>query len=278
MELLSIPLLLNERTDLLWTFLLLVSRFTGLLMLLPGLGMGVQGLAVRLPAILILAFVSVTVSPVALLPVNPIMMGVQIASELMLGAVLGSIPMMMVAGVQMAAQLASTSMGLNASNLIDPTLGIQAADLARIFGDVVIIMFLFIGGHHVVIHAAAGLGEQIIPGTFIIGESSLQLFIERSAHIFEMGLLLSSPVIVALLLTQFVMGLITRAVPTVNVFIMSFPLTIAIGLVLSILAFPDIMKVMQREITGVENAIEVALQDTSMKPIPAAASSTAQKP
>ena len=41
--------------------------------------------------------------------------------------------------------------------------------------------------------------------------------------------MLSAPVMVALLLTQFVMGLISQAVPTVNIFIVSFPLTIGIG-------------------------------------------------
>ena len=70
----------------------------------------------------------------------------------------------------------------------------------------------------------------------------------------------ASPVIVALLLTNFVMGLITKAVPQVNIFIVSFPLTIGIGLVLSALSLPEIMVLFDREIAGIESTIAVLLE------------------
>ena len=74
--------------------------------------------------------------------------------------------------------------------------------------------------------------------------------------------MVSIPVIVALLLTQFVMGLISRTVPTVNIFIVSFPLTISIGLVVTVLAMPDIMVFIRREFAGLEGTLLALLEDT----------------
>jgi flagellar biosynthesis protein FliR len=119
----------------------------------------------------------------------------------------------------------------------------------------VVLLFLLLGGHHVVIYAVSGFSGQIIPGTFLSQGNSVELFVDRTADIFRVGALVASPVIVALLLTQFVMGMISKAVPTVNIFIVSFPLTIGIGLALSVLALPTMVKFTSQELTGIENTL-----------------------
>ncbi len=56
----------------------------------------------------------------------------QITSEFLLGLVIGIIPFLIVVGAQLAGQLSSMTMGLNASGLIDPSLGVPAlSDLSR---------------------------------------------------------------------------------------------------------------------------------------------------
>jgi flagellar biosynthetic protein FliR len=233
------------------------------MVLLPGIGMGERGIVVRSSAVIVLASVSTITSPRAEVPSDLALMLASAGSEYLLGSMLGLIPMLLIAGVQTAAQLASTSMGVGMGNVMDPTLGMQTSDLSRILGDISIVIFLLLGGHHVLIHAAAGLGGQIVPGTFIVGERSLGIMLDRTAYIFEIGVTLSAPVIVALLLTQFMLGLVSKAVPTVNIFIVSFPLTIGIGLILTILAFPDMADIVQREITGIENAAQAVLSDAA---------------
>jgi flagellar biosynthetic protein FliR len=64
--------------------------------------------------------------------------------------------------------------------------------------------------------------------------------------------MIAAPVIVALLLTNFVMGLISKAVPTVNIFIISFPLTIGIGFFLTMFALPEVAYFLQREMMELE--------------------------
>lgn len=263
-EILSVPGAILANLPSLWTFFLLFTRFTAFMLLVPGLGMGERGLLVRFPAILVLSVASMYSSPTAELPANAIWMAVGFVSEILLGAAMGLIPMMIIAMVQTGVQLASTTMGLGMGNLIDPTLGVQVSDVTRIVGDLCIITFMTLGGHHVLVYAASGMGGQIVPGSFFITDFTMDLLVSRSAEILRFGVILSAPVVVALLLTNFVLGLITKAVPTVNIFIVSFPLTIGIGLVLTGLALPDLTLEFSRQVKGIENQVLELTRDTAL--------------
>lgn len=254
-EILAVPHALLANIDSAWTFLLLMARYSALMVLLPGIGMGERGLITRFPAIIVLSAASMLSSPKATIPSDIVLMGAALTSEYIFGTILGLIPKFLISGIHNAMQLASTTMGLGMGNLIDPTLGVQSSDISRIVGDICIVLFLLLGGHYVIIHAAAGLGGTLVPGTFILNEYSLDLVIDRSAAIFETGVILAAPVLVALMLTNFVMGVITKAVPTVNIFIVSFPLTIGIGLILTVLALPDITTVFKRQVLSIESQV-----------------------
>jgi flagellar biosynthetic protein FliR len=244
-----------DNLDMIWSFILLVVRYSIVFTILPGLGGGPQGLTIRIPAILVLSFASINESALAEIPANIAVMLLEVCSEVFLGLAIGLIPAMLIAGIQTAGHLASTTMGLGASQLIDPTMGISVTSLSRIFGDLAILVFLITGGHLMVIHTISGLGGEIVPGAFIITDFSVDVLIQRGARIFYVGVMVSAPIIVALLLTQFVMGLISKAIPTVNIFIVSFPLTIGIGLILSILALPDMVRFLGHELYSMEQEI-----------------------
>ncbi len=258
-DFLKINHILQSRVDLLWTFMLLIMRFSGVIMVLPGIGNGVSGMRVRATAILMFSMAATFSSPVAILPDSIAGLLIQGASEALLGLVIGLLPALIVSGVQTAGTLSSTTMGLGAAQLVDPTFGGSVTSLARIFGDIAILLFLLMGGHHAIIYAASGVSHGLVPGTFLIDSHSVDLLINRTGDIFRLGVLVSAPVIVALLLTQFVMGLITKAVPQVNIFIVSFPLTIGIGLVLSALSLPEIIVFLQKELQTIDASLAVLL-------------------
>ena len=86
---------------------------------------------------------------------------------------------------------------------------------------------------------------------FRLDESILEFLVKRVGHIFEAGVILSVPVVVSLLLTQFVMGLISKAVPSINIFIISFPITIGIGLILISMSLPEMAKIITDEFNSI---------------------------
>jgi flagellar biosynthetic protein FliR len=257
----SLALQIYGNIDRTFTFFLLVVRFSTALFLLPGLGSSARGIVIKYPLILMFALLSCITSPVVKLPTDLALMLGMFISEGMLGACLAAVPLVMIAAIQNAGQLASTSMGLQAGALMDPTTGTQISELSRILGDLAILAFLFVGGHHVILYGVSGLGGQFIPGTFLIGEATLDYYINATAAVFNYGLLFASPVVVALLLTNFVMGLVSKAVPTVNIFIISYPLTIGIGLILMMLMLPEVLRAFEPMLTSLESIVLVILQD-----------------
>jgi flagellar biosynthesis protein FliR len=259
LEFLSIPEFLLGNVSVAWTFLLLMTRYSACMIIVPGLGAGVQGLTVRMPAVLVFAYVSLQVSPLAIMPVNFVDLIVQVIAEILTGYFIGMVPQLVVASAQLAGQLASTSMGFGAAQLIDPSSGAQLSELSKILSDIIIVLFFAVSGHHLIIYTLSGLSGTIPPGELIIQARSIEVLINRSQVIFETGLLVATPVIVALLLTQFLMGLITKAVPQVNIFIVSFPLTIGIGLILTIITLPGLISFVKKDMTGIENVLYYGL-------------------
>lgn len=249
-----------ERIDVAWTFLLLLTRYTAFMMLAPGLGGGMMGLVIRYPGAVMLALATLHPTEAVLVPSDMGMMTAQLVSEVLLGLVVALVPMTIVAGASTAGHLASGTMGLNGAQLVDPSTQTALPDLARIYSDFAIVAFLLVGGHYVAIAELAGLGEAITPGTFVFSASGLDAIISQTARIFQIGCLIAAPVIVALLLTNFVMGIISKAVPTINIFIISFPLTIGVGLFISILALPEVAYLLGREFGRLEEVLAVVLR------------------
>jgi flagellar biosynthetic protein FliR len=238
---------LLSRLDVGWTFLLLMTRYLVFLMLIPGLGGGMAGVVVRYPAAMALAMVSLKMEQVAGVPAHAVDMILQLGAEVVLGAIVGMTPMLIVAGAQTAGHLATATMGLNGAQMFDPATHAQLSDLSRLYSDLTILLFLALGGHYVALAELSGLTEAIRPGSFVLSGEGLSTLIDQSARIFQIGCLIAAPVIVALLLTNFVMGIISKAIPTVNIFIISFPLTIGVGFAISILAIPEIAHMLERE-------------------------------
>ena len=261
------PNLLLQNLNWAWTFFLLAARFSGVLLFLPGLSAGMAGLAVRLPAILVFAFATLISSPKVAVPANSLEIAIQIISEFMFGSMIGLLPLLIIAGVQTAAGISSTTMGLQASQLIDPTMQVSAPDLARIFGDLSILIFLSLGGHYFIFYAASGLAGLLEPGTFFVTGKAIDVFVNHSADIFKIGVLFSAPVMVALLVTNVVLGLISRAIPTVNVFIISFPITIGVGLVLSVFLFAELLPFLKPWISRLDSDVRQIIDSVLLEKV-----------
>jgi flagellar biosynthetic protein FliR len=82
--------------------------------------------------------------------------------------------------------------------------------------------------------------ETIPVGMAFIGETAFGDLIEWSAMIFLGGLLLALPVMVALLLVNIGVGVVTRAAPSLNIFAVGFPVFLLTGFSVFILSMAGI--------------------------------------
>ena len=219
-----------------------------------------MGMALRYPATLVLALVSLSPASLAIVPSNAAVMAGQLVSEVCFGAVVALVPLLIISGAQVAGHIASGTMGLNGAQLFDPTSQAALSDLSRIYSDVAVLVFLLLGGHYVAITELSGMASAVKPGGFELSSSGLGVLIDQSARVFQVGCLIAAPVIVALLLTNFVMGIISKAIPTLNIFVVSFPLTIGVGFAISVLALPEVGLLLQREVTELPTILSRVLR------------------
>jgi flagellar biosynthetic protein FliR len=92
-------------------------------------------------------------------------------------------------------------------------------------------MFLSMNGHLLYFQTLAQSFTAIpVSATPLAAQSWLNLT-RLGAVIFSSGLLLALPVIVALMITNFALAVLTRAAPQLNIFALGFPLTLMGGFI-----------------------------------------------
>jgi flagellar biosynthetic protein FliR len=247
-------MLLNEinlfDASVLWSWFLLFIRLTGVFQSLPGLGTEEVPVTFRVPLTMLLAAVITLSGAKAHYPEHVAEGILMLTVEYILGFLLGSIPGMIVAGLSLSGQVAATAIGLNQASTIDPSLGESVTTLARIQALIAVVLFLLVDGHHAVIRAAASVREDV--GLFRPGMAIAEIFLVRFIHTFELAISVAAPMIVVTLLTQFVLGLLTRFVPQINVFIMSLPLTILVGLFVFSFTLAQMVRHVEKEYGEIE--------------------------
>ncbi|MGX2041275.1 flagellar biosynthetic protein FliR [Methylocaldum sp. MU1018] len=133
------------------------------------------------------------------------------------------------------------SMGLGFASMIDPQTGVQVPVIARFYQILATLLFLALDGHLVLIRLLVD-SFQILPvgfeGLSADGMRRLALWASRS---FAAGVLLSLPLVTALLLVNLGFGVASRAAPQLNIFSVGFPISLGLGLFLIGISLPDVL-------------------------------------
>lgn len=153
-----------------------------------------------------------------------------VARELIVGTFLGFVVVAAFAAVRGAGELVGAEMGLSMSALLDPTTGRVTPVVATLYQTIAGLIFLAVGAHRWVVAGLARSFERIPVGTFEIGPDPATGVVQLLRGLFEAGITLGAPVLVAMFLVTVVMGLLSRAVPQLNVLDVGFALRVALAL------------------------------------------------
>lgn len=169
--------------------------------------------------------------------------------ELVLGLSMGFLTTFIFHAVTIAGELVAMAMGLSSAQVFNPSLNMQQSSVSQLYFFLSAFLFLAIRGHH---YFLMGLVESFktIPLSVILPRlSTLAEFTLIGQKIMEVGLLLSAPVLVSILVINFSMGVMGRAVPQINVLITSLPVNALAGFAILILALPFFLDGLRTQIT-----------------------------
>ncbi len=158
--------------------------------------------------------------------------------EILSGLVLGALTFLFFSIFQTAGQLIDVPMGFGVVNFLDPNMGGQVPLMGRFHFTLTVVMFLMLNGHHIIIRALAESYKLIPVGEIILTDKTIEQYLYWFGETFYISVQLALPVIAAMLLVDVGLGLLNRAVPQINVFIVGFPAKIAIGMALVALGLP----------------------------------------
>lgn len=225
-------------TAFLWPF----TRIAALIAAAPVLGHTAIPARVKIG---LAAFMTLIVAPT--LPVMPQATvfsanGVWIlVTQLLIGAALGFTMQLVFAAVEMAGTLVGLQMGLGFATFFDPGSNASSQVISSFLNMIAMLAFLAYNGHLQVIAALIESFQSMPVAAALIGPHGLHAVVQWGGAIFSAGLLLSLPIVIALLVANLSLGILNRAAPQIGVFQIGFSVTLMVGMLLLMLMLPNMI-------------------------------------
>jgi len=223
----------------LYTFIWPLARITAALMTVPVISVEAANSRVRLMLSLALAAL---VFPMFNWPtVDPMSArGIAIlVNEIAIGIIIGLVLQVATASLLLAGQTISSSMGLSIATLLDPTFG-NVPTIAQMLLILGTLIFLGMGGHLLIVSILFDSFSMLPVGQHLLTLESIHSLLIWSSMIFVGALLISLPLMASLLLINLGLGVVTRAAPSLNIFVVGLPATILAGFLLMIISLDSI--------------------------------------
>jgi len=153
-----------------------------------------------------------------------------IASEILVGLLLGGGARLMMSALQVAGATVGIASGLGFAQQIDPLASQTAAIFSGFFSLMGVVLIMQAGLHRIMIEAAADSYTIFPPGQLPpIGDASM-FVIDAVANAFRLGIQIAAPVLIFSLIFNMSLGLVARLLPQIQVFMIAMPLSVLLGL------------------------------------------------
>ena len=211
--------------------LLLSTRFSMVFLMSPLFAMGRVPVKFRLILLISLSLLLVSLGAASDMP-DAYTLGMLtqlMLAELVLGGMLAFGIFTAFAAFQFGGRVIDLQMGFGVAGLVDPSTNTQSPLIGTSLNLMGVIAFFLLDGHHLVLQGLALSVEAIPPGSTLVLPDG-QAVLAQFGVMFSLGFALVAPVIITLLLIDVAMAVGARTMPQVNMFIMSFPVKIFVGL------------------------------------------------
>lgn len=158
--------------------------------------------------------------------------------ELTIGLIIGFISYGFFSAFYVMGQLIDMKIGFGMVNVIDPQNRVQVPLMGNFYYTLSFLLMLGLNGHHSIIMALKDSYNFIPIGEFIYSESAMYLITDILVKSFEIGFKLSIPVVAVIFLTDIMLGIISKTIPQMNVFVVGMPLKILVGLMITSIGIP----------------------------------------
>lgn len=158
--------------------------------------------------------------------------------EFILGLIMGFVASLIFMAVQMTGFFLDTQIGFGVVNIMDPLQGQQLPLVGNFLYILSIFVFLILNGHHVLITLLVYSFKLIPIGMVAIKTSIAGEIAKLSTDLFIVTLKISLPVLVSLMLIDLALGILSKFMPQLNIFVVGIPIKLFVGVFMLALMLP----------------------------------------
>lgn len=156
--------------------------------------------------------------------------------EFIIGFAIGFCANVILIGVELGANMFSTQMGLSISTALNPLSGSASPVLTQAYVLLAGMIFLCVDGHHLMFSALYhSFISMPIGFQFNFSPQLVEQIVHISSQMFIVGMQLVMPIFAILFMTDVLLGFTSKMMPQLNIFMVSMPLKLYLGLMLSIM-------------------------------------------
>nr|WP_106784221.1 flagellar biosynthetic protein FliR [Lysinibacillus timonensis] len=171
-----------------------------------------------------------------------------ILKEAIIGLMLGVCAFIIFSAVQIAGGFIDFEMGFAMANIIDPQTGAQTPLMGQFLNILLMFVLLAINGHHLILDGIF-YSYQFMPinelfpnfGDVRTPEYIVKLF----GSVFAIAFQMSAPIVATLFLVTVALGITGKTVPQLNIFVIGFPIKIAIGFIVLFIVMGVLVQIMK---------------------------------
>ncbi|HXW68089.1 MAG TPA: flagellar biosynthetic protein FliR [Dissulfurispiraceae bacterium] len=211
---------------------------------------GAQQTPVMIRAGLALAFTLLLLPVVKVNTDNPAR---AIFEAFFVGVAMGLTARIILGAIDMAAQWISVEMGLTVAAVFNPLFQETLGPVSLLYTMLSMTLFFLFDVHYYFIEGIV----RSFDITSINYNGVFSSVIKLNAFFFPLAFKIAAPVLVVQVLTNLAMGFLSKTIPQANIFFVSMPLLIVLGLVFMILSMPVSIAVISKAFTSMKDTIMV---------------------
>lgn len=223
-------------------FLVVFVRVMGFFIILPVMSGQNMPLIARIALSLGLAILAFTSNIITLPPYGATIVGfgLLLLQEFLIGLVIGFIVMMFFSLFHFVGQLVDFQIGFSMVNVADPFGQQQTPITGNLYFLTVSVFFIWTGALQAVIEVFFASFELLNIGeAVVLGNAPLSFFIfEIIIGYFVLALRIAMPVIGTIIIVDIILGILVKAVPQMNVFVVGLPIKVFLGMIIIYLTLP----------------------------------------
>lgn len=213
-------------------FTLVSARLGGLFSIAPLWSMSGVPRTLRAALTIVFAMLLLPACPPVAMPEQPLAFALPLVFELVIGIAIGLAAALIVQGATLGGEVAAVQMGLALGPQIAPMPEVPVSGVAQVHAWLALLVYVTLGGHLVLLRGLADSLGALPPGQALDLGGGLAV-VRAAGELFTVALRTAAPVLVAVLLTQVALAVLNRAVPQLNAMMVSFPVTLAVGFLIT---------------------------------------------